>query len=283
MKIKLFFLPLAILGLSSCQEQKLEDGLVGKWDVRLKFSTQFQSKKFEEKSSKTAYTDKFWGLNYFVFNPDDTFILFQRQGHGKYIRGNYKVDPKDSIIYFKSQDSVAYPRLKIRYLKDQKLSLVLLEPNVYLSKDEFDLEDKDNAYLSDFDPKTLTSPYNYTDPKYNKWREKPTARETDAQIKERMKAIFTFTTLFFQNSKEIKESKFNRQSIPAPLQIYNNGVGMLPFEKCYQWRAAFYDEQDAKKAYDIILGIMKNKPELPKDKHGIDLTIYISQLFQKSI
>lgn len=94
-------------------------------------------------------------------------------------------------------------------------------------------------------------------PANNRWRLKPGAPETDAQIRQRVKAFVHFFSLFFLDNHLRQETDIIFSGLPCCFIWYNGGIGMqarLDLDK--QWIACFYSEAEALKGYDLLASIL---------------------------
>ncbi|HEX2534597.1 MAG TPA: hypothetical protein VHK69_12720 [Chitinophagaceae bacterium] len=86
----------------------------------------------------------------------------------------------------------------------------------------------------------------------NRWRIKATHKESEAEIKARLRNHFRYWEKYFDWGLQ-RESTLDVRSLPGPLKIYGNGFQLLPYgEQHPDWQAHFYDTADSRTAYNIL-------------------------------
>ena len=90
----------------------------------------------------------------------------------------------------------------------------------------------------------------------NRWRITATKKETEQELKNRLKNHFGFYEAYFKWALDAKLSSIDVRSTPSPIKIYGNGFALKNFDELPAvWRSYFYDEEDCQKANDIIKDI----------------------------
>jgi hypothetical protein len=109
------------------------------------------------------------------------------------------------------------------------------------------------------DGATYTSPTdNPYHPINNTWRIKPTAAESEAQIKDRVKNHLQHMVKILEAGTKHQMKVMSFRSSPSMLHQYNGGVGLETANKISEgWTNCFFDKKDAKKAYDMMDKCMK--------------------------
>jgi hypothetical protein len=87
----------------------------------------------------------------------------------------------------------------------------------------------------------------------NTWRTKPTAKETDIQIKKRIAQMMNFYALYFELIAE-ESSYFMPGRVMLPFSFYQHGIGLKEFDAESRFTTLFYDKEQAKKAH-LYLGV----------------------------
>jgi hypothetical protein len=119
--------------------------------------------------------------------------------------------------------------------------------------------------------------------RYNHWRIKPKHKESDKEIRERVKNHVEFMQLYFENALETGARVVSEPNLSSPFEIFSNGVSMRKFEEINDWQELFFDSEDAKKGYDIINNEMKRDFTLLKTKNAFELNADIFRKILKTI
>ncbi|HEY4107614.1 hypothetical protein [Puia sp.] len=94
----------------------------------------------------------------------------------------------------------------------------------------------------------------------NRWRLPATHKETDAEIKQRLYNHCKFWEYYFKWALDKKLNMVDVRSTPTAIKIYGNGFGLKPYEELPdRWKAFFFDEEDCRKANDMIQDIFRHK------------------------
>jgi hypothetical protein len=94
----------------------------------------------------------------------------------------------------------------------------------------------------------------------NRWRIPATHKETDAEIRLRLYNHCRFWEKYFSWALINKWDIVDVRSTPTLIKIYGNGFGLKPFEDLPdRWKALFFDEQDCRKANDMIQDIFQRQ------------------------
>jgi hypothetical protein len=164
------------------------------------------------------------------------------QPDGKYTRDFGEFDhgdweKKDSILILKNAKGkiFAFP---IRDLYRNELQLVSGRATVL----NFEGQQRD---FSSKDQNPFSMPN-------NKWRIPATQKETEIEIKQRLKNHFRFNELYFQWALDNEFQSIDVRSTPSLLTIYGNGFALKDTaELPAAWRSYFYDEEDCNRANEI--------------------------------
>jgi uncharacterized membrane-anchored protein len=116
--------------------------------------------------------------------------------------------------------------------------------------------------------KSFTDPAN--DPYYisnNQWRIKPSKKETDAEIQQRLKDNLHFFILFYRNAIAKNATTASTWGLPSCLKFYGGGIYITKKAELHDaWINCFYNKEQAMKAYDIMDKVMSMKYVWPKDE-----------------
>jgi len=94
----------------------------------------------------------------------------------------------------------------------------------------------------------------------NRWRLSARHKESMAEIRKRLFDHCRFWETYFTWALNDNISTVDVRSTPTPIKIYGNGFGLKPFDELPQeWKSCFFDEEDCKKANDLIEDIFHHK------------------------
>ncbi len=94
----------------------------------------------------------------------------------------------------------------------------------------------------------------------NRWRLPARHKESIAEIRKRLFDHCRFWEMYFTWALNDNIATVDVRSTPTPIKIYGNGFGLKPFDELPQeWKSGFYDEEDGKKANELIEDIFHHK------------------------
>lgn len=94
----------------------------------------------------------------------------------------------------------------------------------------------------------------------NRWRQPSNHKESEAEIRKRLYNHCRFWELYFTWALDRKLNLVDVRSTPTAIKIYGNGFGLKPFDELpARWKAFFFDEEDCRKANEIIKDIFHTK------------------------
>ncbi|HLK28065.1 MAG TPA: hypothetical protein VKT28_05750 [Puia sp.] len=94
----------------------------------------------------------------------------------------------------------------------------------------------------------------------NEWRIRAAHKETDSELKSRLRNHCKFWETYFEWALKNHIDYIDVRSTPTSIKIYGNGFTLKPFEDLPKpWRSYFFDEDDCMKANDIIKDIFTHK------------------------
>jgi hypothetical protein len=177
--------------------------------------------------------------SFLELRPDGTYTL----DFGKYEYGSW--DRKEDQLFLTNQQHKTYVyALTLATPKDMQLTVA-----------------KDRT--GHFESKPLPSDKLPEDPfsaENNRWRLPATHKETDAEIKQRLYNHCRFWDVYFTWALNKKIDYIDVRSTPTAIKIYGNGFGLKPFDELPpRWKSFFFDEEDCRKANDLIQDIFRNK------------------------
>ena len=87
----------------------------------------------------------------------------------------------------------------------------------------------------------------------NQWRITAVKKEGHDDLRNRLKNHFRFYEVYFKWALDWKLPGIDVRSTPSPIKIYGNGFALKDFDELPAvWRSYFYDEEDCRKANDMI-------------------------------
>lgn len=117
-------------------------------------------------------------------------------------------------------------------------------------------------------------------PSNNRWRLKPSAPETDEQLRARLKNHLHHMGLILEAGLRHQLKTVSFRASPSCLHQYNSAVGMeKEANLTAEWFACFYDKNDAKKAYKMLEEEMRTngKPATDAKKSWVENNLVIFQ------
>jgi len=90
-------------------------------------------------------------------------------------------------------------------------------------------------------------------PKNNLWRKKPTQKENDEQIRERLLNYVLHFAYILKASTEREHNVVSFAHSMGIIRVYRGGIGIVKTAQVKEeWKNCFFDEEDAIKAYDLF-------------------------------
>ncbi|HEU0109957.1 MAG TPA: hypothetical protein VFQ73_03730 [Flavisolibacter sp.] len=120
---------------------------------------------------------------------------------------------------------------------------------------------KKTVYRFNGEPNTFSTPsQNPFSAQNNQWRIKPMHKESDAELRARMKNHFGFWEKYFAWGLSEKVDYLDVRSTATPLKIYGNGFELQYYEYLFpEWKNNFYDTADCRLAYENLYYKMYEK------------------------
>lgn len=273
---------LVVAFLSACQSGKnakdglpfTKDSLMGNWMV-LRVKASLKSMNSERREELQDYKDSvmeplYNNLELAAFRFQPASVITVDDGKIEKTTGNWLFnDTKKELL------------LQYKYLIQKNRSLFTVE---HYWNDSLQLENviprnKDTMYVRYFLKKLRTndSVPNLFDPALNKWRERPLQPESLQAIRLRMQQLLYYYTAYFANISGNKIPYFNLTKILCPIKFYNGGIGIKRYQENDDWTKVFYENQDAKKAYDMIVHAFSDIKGYP-NKNGDYVKEYVIAL-----
>lgn len=89
----------------------------------------------------------------------------------------------------------------------------------------------------------------------NNWRIKPKAPETDKQLRQRLASMLGYYIAYFE-FVEKKADFFSSYRLLVPLETLQGDMDMAPFEEAKYFIHCFFDNKQAKQAYDELSRVL---------------------------
>jgi hypothetical protein len=101
----------------------------------------------------------------------------------------------------------------------------------------------------------------------NKWRVAPRSSESDEAIKQRLKDNLHFFILFYRDAIARKVPKISFYGLPGCLKWYAGAIHIQNKKEVNaKWKACFYNDAQAMKAYDMMEKVITMKYKWSKEK-----------------
>jgi hypothetical protein len=106
----------------------------------------------------------------------------------------------------------------------------------------------------------------------NLWRIKPLKRETDEQLRKRMKNHFTYWKQYFSMGLKNKMEVLDIGSTPSLFKMYGNGIQLEYYDNLFpEWKSCFYDSIDCRLAYEnVYYKMYQHKIKWPDTKNRFE-------------
>lgn len=118
----------------------------------------------------------------------------------------------------------------------------------------------------------------------NKWRIKPKSAEDDAAIKQRLKENLQFFILYYKDVIARRSAVVSFYGFPTCLKWYAGGIYLQDKnELSKKWKACFYSDAQALKAFDMMDKVLSKKYTWPKgDANWIKKNLFVlEQMYQQ--
>jgi hypothetical protein len=100
----------------------------------------------------------------------------------------------------------------------------------------------------------------------NGWRLAPHKKESDDQVKQRLKDNLHFFILFYKSALAKNDKTVSFYGLPSCLKWYGGGIYMMPKKDINpEWIKCFYNKDQAMQAYALMEKLMDKKYNWPKE------------------
>lgn len=119
----------------------------------------------------------------------------------------------------------------------------------------------------------------------NRWRIRPTQKESDSAVHQRLKENMHFFVLFYKSVLIKDEKSVSFWGLPSCFKWYGGGIFLKKENELKEnWINCFYNKEQAMQAYHIAERLMDVKYTWPKDEHNwIKLNLAVLQQMYKKI
>ena len=151
---------------------------------------------------------------------------------------------KDTMLLLKSTNgnTISFP---INYLSGNELRLSTAKGTIV------NFESQPGSFSS-----AAENPFSLEN---NQWRIRATRKESELELKNRLRNHCLFYEYYFRWALANKLSSVDVRSTPSLIKIYGNGFALKDFgELPASWRSYFYDDEDCRKASDLIKKIFEH-------------------------
>ena len=106
----------------------------------------------------------------------------------------------------------------------------------------------------------------------NLWRIRPARRETDEELRKRMKNHFTYWKQYFAMGLKKKVEVLDIGTTPSLFKLYGNGIQLEYYEYLFpEWKNCFYDSVDCRLAYEnVYYKMYQNKIKWPDTENRFE-------------
>jgi hypothetical protein len=168
--------------------------------------------------------------NFLELRPDKTFT----SDLGKFRSGHWS--QKDRQLFLNADDG--------------DISILMINE---LKKNEIQLQ-SGHTNAANFDAQPLPAiekdPFSNAN---NNWRKIAVAKETDVQIRKRLRSHCGFWVAYFTWALDNELTTVDVRSTPTPIKIYGNGFTIKPYNDLPDtWKGYFYDSTDCRKANEVL-------------------------------
>ena len=173
--------------------------------------------------------------SFLELRPDGSFSL----DFGKYQYGTW-TRKEDQLLLTDQQHKTYVYAMKMTTPKEMELVVARDRTGHFESRPL-------PSSVPDEDPFSVTN---------NRWRLPATHKESDAEIRVRLLNHCKFWEFYFTWALNKKIDYLDVRSTPTAIKIYGNGFGLKPFDELPpRWKSLFFDEEDCRKANDMIQDI----------------------------
>jgi hypothetical protein len=223
-----------------------EESLVGKWNLEyaeaMKSSKELMNKIAGRNSNAFVSKEKLPN-NELVLKADSTYFYFWGSKNILISIGKWAYDTDSMKIYLTPVDNTLPAfTLNIQSKVGNKLKTIVSGDDYTLDFMEFNYK---KANKNAIDPKN-----DYTTFAMNEWRINAKHKESEREIKNRLRGALQFACAYLQAQVDSKESGTRTNFLTSiPIRLASNGIAV---KKDDRWESLFFDEEDAEMSYTIL-------------------------------
>jgi hypothetical protein len=119
----------------------------------------------------------------------------------------------------------------------------------------------------------------------NRWRIKPTAKESDSAIHQRLKENLKFFILFYKSALAKNDTIISFWGLPSCFKWYGGAIFIKKKEELKEnWINCFYNKEQAMQAYGLADRLLSQKYDWPKgERNWLKLNLAVVELMYKKI
>lgn len=119
----------------------------------------------------------------------------------------------------------------------------------------------------------------------NRWRIKPSGKESDSTLHQRLKENLHFFVLFYKSVLAKDDKSVSFWGLPSCFKWYGGGIYLKkPEELKENWISCFYNKEQAMKAYALADRLLSQKYEWPKgERNWLKLNLAVVESMYKKI
>lgn len=242
---------LLVVLLASCTEHKLTRKwtMTGTTETSLIFSLlkALKDTSMPDPNSVVASYDYFYR-----FYPDHTFTTGSKTD---FVHGTWELDGKNLTL--KMENGKRTLTYQLEELSSEKIVLKLTDEKLGSNLSKL-MADMMNVKLSDVRLTGEADTYDYSEDDdiyglaLNVWRIKPTRRQSEAQLKERLRNHLDYVLAWLTVAIEREAGEMDLSNLTSPIMLSVSGVGLKFFDDSPEFNATFFDETDARTAHDLM-------------------------------
>lgn len=125
--------------------------------------------------------------------------------------------------------------------------------------------------------------FDYRSKELNEWRNKPSGSESDYEIKKRLLNNLNYLASYLYTIQMAQKDYVNVKGIRSPFRHAANGIVLNEWNDVDNfWKSIFYDEKDAKLAYNMIKINIDRGYDIPDTRDWVFLNEYLlRQIIEK--
>jgi hypothetical protein len=114
----------------------------------------------------------------------------------------------------------------------------------------------------------------------NRWREKPVRPQTDAELRNKLKQMLKYYSLYYELVSR-ESIYFTGSRVMLPFQYYQHGTGLMPYDEKHPFNRLFYNTADARRAYTMLEEIFDTENFPAGKDYVIEYAVFMKRLAEK--